>query len=58
MKLELSKEETEAVLLAWAEAKWPATFNAVEIDANYSSVRKVIFTKEEPPQSEAAPSAE
>ena len=30
MKLELDQKEIEKILLEWATAKWPETFNTVE----------------------------
>jgi hypothetical protein len=48
VKLEISKEEMEAVLLEWAEKQWPGCFNTVEIDSSYSTIRKAEFSKETP----------
>ncbi len=57
MQLEISKQEMEAVLLEWATKQWPGCFNTVEIDSSYSTIRSATFSKEEPRQPEAAPSA-
>ena len=56
MKLVIDESEVKAVLLDWANNQFPtahpAVFNTVEIDAAYSSVRKVEFSHEEPPVAE------
>lgn len=43
MKLELSGKEVEAVLLEYAQSKWPGLFNAVD-GAHYSPIHGVEFT--------------
>lgn len=57
MKLVINEDEVKAVLLDWANSQFPtahpAVFNTVEIDAAYSSVRKVEFSHEEPPKQDA-----
>jgi hypothetical protein len=43
MELVLSKEETKAALLEWANEKWPSTFKSVDV----LNVYRTIFSTEE-----------
>ena len=53
MKLELSSKEVQAILLEYAEQKWPGAFNTVNGDNTYSQVSGATFTKTEPELPEA-----
>lgn len=46
MELELNKEETEQIILEWANAKFAGMFNAIDI-STYSGW-KCCLTKETP----------
>ena len=54
MELKLDREEVEKALLAHANALMPnAGFNAAHVDMSYSTLRGVLFTREEPAKEEA-----
>ena len=46
MKLELDGKEVQAVLLEYAQAKFPGMFNTVE-GARYETIPGVVFSFEE-----------
>ena len=47
MKLELDSREVQAILLAYAEQKFPGQFNRVA-GVSYTSIHGVEFSKMEP----------
>lgn len=48
MKLEITNQEAETILLAWAEKQFPGQFSEVEQYSRYGSHEGYLFTREEP----------
>jgi hypothetical protein len=47
MKLELDAKEVEAILLGWADTKWPGQFNQVK-PPRYEKIQSVEFSYDKP----------
>jgi hypothetical protein len=52
MKLEISQDEVESILLNWAMEKFPDQFNDVRMTSRYGSFDSVVFTKTDEPEAE------
>ena len=47
MQLELNAEETEKVLLEWAEKTWPGIFKSVDFHTGYNEVKEIVLSSKE-----------
>ena len=48
MKLEITNQEAETILLEWAEKQFPGQFSEVEQYPRYGSREGYLFIREEP----------
>lgn len=48
MKLEISKEEAEKILLDWAKAKFPGCFDSIETRFRYGGFEGFLVCDSEP----------
>lgn len=52
MKLEIDRQEATEALLKWVGEKFPNTFNTVDYETGYNTIRTVTFSYEEPEKAE------